>query len=120
MATEFKLSFPAAEIDNKLKSLITVDGGATLNLKDVFGEPPYTIEATPEDDENIAALEITYDGSASGLSAVDVQGAIDELKSLTEVARTNIDYATYRIRNVALLSAVPETMNNGDIALVYK
>lgn len=34
-------------------------------------------------------------------------------------ARTGTDYGTYRIRNVAILSATPESMSNGDIALVY-
>lgn len=61
-----------------------------------------------------------YDGSESGLSSTDVQGAIDELKILTESAQAGTDYSNYRLRNVAILNDMPETMNNGDIALVYQ
>lgn len=100
------------------KDIIAVEGGATLTLEDIFGEAPYTIEIEPEAD-SFSASDINYDNSVSGLSATDVQTAIDELKSLTEAAPTSTDYSTYRLRNTAILSAVPETMNNGDIALVY-
>lgn len=98
---------------------IFVDGGAEATIPEVFGEAPYTIEFTNEDEDPILANEIEYDGSASGLASSDVQGAIDELKALTEAAPTGTDYEEYRLRNVAILSAIPESMNNGDIALVY-
>lgn len=101
------------------KDAVAVDGGAAITLEDIFGEPPYIIEMTPEEDEPRVALEVGYDNSASGLTATNVQAALDEVKSLTETAPANTDYSTYRLRNVAILNAMPETMNNGDIALVY-
>ena len=91
------------EIDNKLNDIqttitestsdvITIDGGATTStLADIFGEPPYTIEFTEE---------------------------TEELYNVT-VASGN-DFDTYRIRNIAVVTEVPTTMNDGDIALVIR
>lgn len=99
--------------------VVAVNGGGTLTLDEIFGAAPYAIEVTIED-ESLSAYEVAYNNSISSLSATDVQGAIDELKALTQVVPTNTDYSTYRVRNIAILSEVPTTMNNGDIALVYK
>ena len=110
----------AQVLEDAKSDVITVNGGGSLVVGEIFGEAPYVIEANFEEEENLAAYEIEYNGSASGLSATDVQGAIDELKSLSEVAPNGTDYSTYRIRNIAILSEIPTVMNNGDVALVYK
>lgn len=34
------------------------------------------------------------------------------------LAATGTDYTTYRIRNIAIVTSVPTSMNNGDVALV--
>ena len=73
------------------KNAIAVEGGGALTLKDIFGEPPYTIEVTDE---------------------------LEELSNITVAAGS--DYGTYRLRNVAILTEVPTQMNDGDIALVMK
>ena len=108
----------SAILDEAKKDIIFVEGGATLALTEVFGEAPYTIEVSSEE-ENFFATDIEYDNSNSELSSTSVQGAIDELKTLVKVAPAGNDYSTYRIRNIAILSEVPTSMNDGDVALVY-
>ena len=71
------------------KDIVSVDGGGTLTLEDIFGEPPYTIEVTDE---------------------------LEELQNITVAAGS--DYGTYRLRNVAIVTEIPTVMNDGDIALV--
>lgn len=71
------------------KDIVSVDGGASFTLEDIFGEPPYTIEFTEE---------------------------TEELSNITVAAGS--DYGTYRLRNVAIVTEVPTQMNDGDIALV--
>ena len=71
------------------KDIVSVNGGGTLTLEDIFGEPPYTIEVTDE---------------------------LEELQNVTVAAGS--DYGTYRLRNVAIVTEIPTTMNDGDIALV--
>lgn len=34
------------------------------------------------------------------------------------IATSGTDYTTYRLRNIAILTSVPTSMNNGDVALV--
>ena len=70
---------------------ISVDGGGSLTLEDIFGEPPYTIEVTDE---------------------------LEELQNVVVAAGS--DYGTYRLRNVAIVTEIPTQMNDGDIALVIK
>jgi hypothetical protein len=74
-------------------------------------------------DEKITAPSTALIGQTIVVKAVDENGKPIEWEYtnvINESVSSNTDYATYRIRNVALLSAMPETMNNGDIALVYK
>ena len=71
------------------KDIVSVNGGGTLTLEDIFGEPPYTIEVTDE---------------------------LEELQNITVASGS--DYGTYRLRNVAIVTEVPTIMNDGDIALV--
>lgn len=73
------------------KDIVSVSGGGTLTLEDIFGEPPYTIEVTDE---------------------------LEELHNITVASGS--DYDTYRLRNVAIVTEVPTQMNDGDIALVIK
>ena len=73
------------------KDIVSVDGGGSLSLADIFGEPPYTIEFTEE---------------------------TEELSNITVAAGS--DYGTYRLRNAAIVTEVPTIMNDGDIAFVIK
>ena len=77
------------QINNSTKDAVTVDGGGSFTLEDIFGEPPYVIEVTEE---------------------------TEELSNITVAAGS--DYGTYRLRNVAIVTEVPTVMNDGDIALV--
>ena len=65
--------------------------------------------ATPED---IGAAAKDHTQPASTITA----GTFPETGV---AAAAGTDYDTYRIRNVAILSATPSSMSNGDIALVY-
>ena len=76
-------------INNTVENSITVPGGGTMTLEDIFGEPPYVIEITDEP---------------------------EELNNVT--VAPGIDYDVYRLRNIAILTEVPTVMNDGDIALV--
>ena len=73
------------------KDAVSIAGGGTFTLEDIFGEPPYIIEVTEEE---------------------------EELSNITVAAGS--DYETYRLRNVAILTEVPTVMNDGDIALVIR
>lgn len=76
-------------INNIVSDKISIPGGGSITLEDIFGEPPYTIEITDDEDEfnNISVAP-------------------------------GVDYDVYRLRNVAILTEVPTVMNDGDIALV--
>lgn len=78
-------------ISEATEDVISVDGGGSLTLEDIFGEPPYTIEVTDE---------------------------IEELYNV--VVAPGTDYSTYRLRNVAIVTEIPTQMNDGDIALVIR
>lgn len=108
------------EITDLENNVFTVDGGAKATLSDIFGEAPYTIEFTDEYETPILANEIEYNNGVSGLTSTDVQGAIDELKNIATTAESGSDYSTFRMRNVAIMSELPTTMNDGDIVLLYK
>lgn len=94
--------------------VLTVSNGATSTFGDIFGEGPYTFEFTESSEDNVKARQIEYDPSSSGLTAINVQAAIDEITN-----PSGTDYSTYKLRNIAILDTVPTEMNNGDIALVY-
>lgn len=78
----------AAASSEELNNKVTLEGGGTITIEELLGEAPYTIEFTTEE-EGISASDIDYDGSSSGLSATNVQGAIDNLK--TEIENINIE-----------------------------
>lgn len=82
-------SAQASAIAESKKDCITVDGGGRFAMSDIFGEPPYIIEVTEEE---------------------------EELSNIT--VKAGSDYSTYRLRNVAIVTEVPTVMNDGDIALV--
>ena len=86
--------------------------------------------------------QISYDSAESGLNASTIQEAIDLLvQSLASkaasshthaasavtagtfagavVAQNDTAYTTYKVRNAAILSAVPSSMTNGTVAFVY-
>ena len=94
--------------------VLTVPNGATSTFGDIFGEGPYSFEFTESTEDNVKAGQIEYDPSSSGLTATNVQAAIDEI-----MRPSGTDYSTYKLRNIAILDTVPTEMNDGDIALVY-
>ena len=81
----------ASILSEAKKDAVSVNGGGSLTLTDIFGEPPYVIEVTEE---------------------------VEELSNITVAA--GHDYDTYRLRNVAIVTEIPTVMNDGDIALVIK
>lgn len=95
-------------------NVLTVSNGATSTFGDIFGEGPYTFEFTESTEDNVKAGQIEYDPSSSGLTATNIQAAIDEI-----MKPSGTDYSTYKLRNIAILDTVPTEMNDGDIALVY-
>lgn len=95
-------------------NVLTINNGATSTFEEIFGEGPYTFEFTQSPEDNAKARQIEYDPSASGLTATNIQAAIDEI-----VSPSGTDYSTYKLRNIAILDTVPTEMNDGDIALVY-
>lgn len=66
--------------DHTPKDAVTVPGGGAIEMGEGLGEGPYTFEFTPEEDD-LNAEQVSYDGSASGLEAVTVQGALDALNT---------------------------------------
>lgn len=61
------------------KDLVKVDGSGVLELPETLGPGPYIIEFTEEDETSITASNVTYTNTTSGLTATNVQTAIDEL-----------------------------------------
>ena len=95
-------------------NVLTINNGATATFEEVFGVGPYTFEFTETPEGEMLARLVSYDPSASGLTATNVQAAIDEIMN-----PSGTDYTTYKLRNIAILDTVPTEMNEGDIALVY-
>lgn len=95
-------------------NVLTINNGATATFEEVFGAGPYTFEFTETPEGEILARLVSYDPSASGLTATNVQAAIDEIMN-----PSGTDYSTYKLRKIAILDTVPTEMNDGDIALVY-
>lgn len=67
-----------------LENVVTIDGGGSVILSGDFGEAPYTIEFDKEPGEEpgdsvSSASEISYDKASTGMTADNVQNAIDEL-----------------------------------------
>lgn len=61
------------------ENVVTAEGGAALEFGTGLGEAPRTIRFTDEDDPPLTAAEVTYDGTETGMTAGNVQGALDEL-----------------------------------------
>lgn len=95
-------------------NVLTINNGATATFEEVFGVGPYTFEFTETPEGEMLARLVSYDPSAAGLTATNVQAAIDEIMN-----PSGTDYSTYKLRKVAILDTVPTEMNDGDIALVY-
>lgn len=70
---------------------VTVPGGATLEMGASLGEGPYTFEFEEDGDGSaVSAAQVSYDGTASGLAAETVQGALDALDAQkADASRTN-------------------------------
>ena len=113
-------SHTSEEINDLNEKVITVEGGASATLSDVFGSAPYIIEFTDNEESRILSSQIEYDNISSGLVSRNVQGAIDELKELVTVTVPGLDYDAYRLRNVAIVTEAPSIINDGDIALIVK
>lgn len=95
-------------------NVLTINNGAISTFEEIFGEGPYTFEFTQSPEDNAKARQIEYDPSSSGLTATNIQAAIDEI-----VSPSGTDYTTYKLRNIAIMDTVPTEMNDGDIVLVY-
>ena len=69
--------------------------------------------------DNVAGKAYQLFGQHKLPSAANVTAGTfgGEVKANTTAEAT---YATYQVRNAAILSATPSTMNNGEIAFVYK
>lgn len=115
----------------KIKSgFIALNGGGTAQMDDSLGNGPYTIVITEEaDSEDVAADEIAYNPETTGLTAKNVQDAVDELatkvhpisKGGTGVSTmTGTDYTTNRPRGIILQETEPDSVPNGCIVGVYE
>ena len=84
-------------VDEKVKdvprpdNLVTVPGSGSIDVPKTLGDGPYTIEFTGEDEQPVAASEVTYSGSSSGMASRNVQAAIDYLKYQIDFDRENPD-----------------------------
>lgn len=94
-------------------NVLMINNGATATFEEVFGTGPYTFEFTETPEGEMLARLVSYDPSASSLTATNVQAAIDEIMN-----PSGTDYSTYKLRKIAILDTVPTEMNDGDIALV--
>lgn len=74
--------------DQKAVDMVTISAGGAIQTTGVIGSGPYTIEFSPEEDGAAAATDISYQNTASGLSATNVQDAIDELHTVASNAGT--------------------------------
>ena len=96
------------------KFTITTPNETSAIIEDNFGEGPYILEFTENTEEYAVARNVQFDPAASGLSATNLQAAIDEI-----MRPSGSDYNTFKLRNIAIMDTVPTEMNDGDIVLVY-
>lgn len=61
------------------EDVVTSEGGASLEYGETIPAGEHTILFTEEEDAQLEAADIAYDTSTSGMTADNVQGAIDEL-----------------------------------------
>ncbi len=68
---------------------VTVPGGAAIEMGESLGEGPYTFEYEEDEGSAVSAVQVAYDGTASGIAADTVQGAVDALSAQkADVSRT--------------------------------
>lgn len=84
----------------------------TANTYDPDGTGPAPAQALPENSDDQTAAEVTYDNTASGLTATDTQAAIDEVAAQTSSVVDNND-GTFTHTND---QGVPVTVNTLDYA----
>ena len=58
---------------------ITVSGGGAVTMNSSIGSAPYVIEVSAEEEETISAAQVSYDNTATGMTATNAQSAITEL-----------------------------------------
>jgi hypothetical protein len=78
--------------------LIFVPGGGTGAVTSVFGRVGVVVAEAGDYD----AIQVDYDSTISGLSATDVQAAIDELDALVDTNTTDITNIENTLANLAL------------------
>lgn len=81
----------------KINDNLTIEGGGQVVLEGDFGEPPYTITI---DKNPPSASQTGYDNSISGLSATNVQNAIDEIVQNDNEQENKIVTNTLNITNL--------------------
>lgn len=67
------------KIDALLRERISVAGGGSMTMAEALGVGPYDIEFVPEDEGEITASHIGFNNAATGMTADNVQEAINEL-----------------------------------------
>lgn len=69
------LDIPSAE------DVITTSGGAEMKVDSTLGSSPYKIIVTEESDssDGVTASDVSYSSTSTGMSAANVQEAVDEL-----------------------------------------
>lgn len=84
---------------DKIQDVITVSDGGAMTMGETLGAGPYNIQITEDEDEGgetiLTAEDITYNNSSSGLTATNVQAAINELNS----GKATIDYVNSQNQN---------------------
>lgn len=79
-------------LKESLGDVVTAPGGATMNIEEIFGKGPYEIKFTPDEEPDVSASMIGYDNEASGLSATDMQGALDEVSESVNELQSALRY----------------------------
>lgn len=111
----------------------TIDGSGlvpkttTVNGKPLSGNMSLAAEDVGADPAGSAASALTdakayTDGVVGGLTAADVGARPDDwVPTASEIGESSgTDYSTYRPRGVALMNAVPSSIPNGCIVMVYE
>ena len=58
---------------------VQVPGGGNMQMASGLGNAPYTIEFTEDEDAAVAASQVSYANSGTGMTATNVQAALSEL-----------------------------------------
>jgi len=89
-------------VDERMKDVptpddqVTVEGGGSIDLPETLGVGPYTFEFTEEEESGeeggqSASVNVSYSNVSSGLAAINVQEALDELASAMGDVETVLD-----------------------------